>query len=696
MATYPHYPHYPHCDRRPLRACAWALLVYSLISATWQLDAQPLASKSEASIPPFLGSEFLVNTTTLNRQIYPSVESTASGDFLVLWQSTNSSNGATQAQRFATDGSLIGGELTLGQWSYDDVEVLASGDFLVAQSAMPRVHRFDASGQLLTTIDMQTADSFGPSQLSPTPDGGFAAVWNAFHQQPPPIYGRWAFEARVYGADGSTIRGPFEIAIADIAMRVLVATAADGRFVVVYPGGPTHEQLLAQRFDAAGMPIGGPILLGPIYYPLYTLRAEMAMTPGGDFAVAWRHLDDRALVSRFAADGTLVAVTEVVPPAGYLFVGRQLAFLPYGDLVVVLTGVVWTESGLDYDIFAQHIAADGTLVGDTYRVNTFTEGAQQLPSVAVQRDGTALIAWYGRDHPDDSAGVFGQRVLHSRTDLAIDVDDGVAEATPGSMVSYEILVRNLGPGNAPAVQVEDSFPEALSCSWTSTSSGGATGHEAGSGLLAQTLSMPPDSSVTYDVDCAIDPSARGTLVNSATVSTNSFDVVPENDVSTDANTVLQPLTDLEIAQSDVPDPVIAGSDLLYILEIGNSGPSSATSLVLTDTLPPGSSLLFVESDVWLCSEAGGVLSCTANELQPFETPQVRVTLRPPSTVGQVTNTVTISALEADPDSGNNTATEVTTVLQAIDVPALGRPGVTLLGLLVATFGWILIGRRRGT
>ena len=43
--------------------------------------------------------------------------------------------------------------------------------------------------------------------------------------------------------------------------------------------------------------------------------------------------------------------------------------------------------------------------------------------------------------------------------------------------------------------------------------------------------------------------------------------------------------DLSIAKSDSPDPVVAGTQLTYTLEVENDGPDIALDVVVTDTLP---------------------------------------------------------------------------------------------------------------
>ena len=91
------------------------------------------------------GSEFLVNTTTVNNQRDPSVAIDADGDFVIAWQSNgqDGSGYGIYAQRYNASGVAQGSEYivntttALGQ-SNPSVAIDADGDFVVA---------WDSSGQ---------------------------------------------------------------------------------------------------------------------------------------------------------------------------------------------------------------------------------------------------------------------------------------------------------------------------------------------------------------------------------------------------------------------------------------------------------------------------------------------------------------------------------------------------------------------
>ena len=57
--------------------------------------------------------------------------------------------------------------------------------------------------------------------------------------------------------------------------------------------------------------------------------------------------------------------------------------------------------------------------------------------------------------------------------------------------------------------------------------------------------------------------------------------------SATASTTVQARADLSITKGDSPDPVTAGQNLTYTVKVTNSGPSTASAVTVTDTLPAG-------------------------------------------------------------------------------------------------------------
>ena len=81
------------------------------------IHAQRYASDGSA-----VGDEFQVNSYTTETQAVSSVAMAAGGDFFVVWQSygsggTDSSSWSVQLQRYASDGSALGGALQVNSYT---------------------------------------------------------------------------------------------------------------------------------------------------------------------------------------------------------------------------------------------------------------------------------------------------------------------------------------------------------------------------------------------------------------------------------------------------------------------------------------------------------------------------------------------------------------------------------------------------
>ena len=116
--------------------------------------------------------------------------------------------------------------------------------------------------------------------------------------------------------------------------------------------------------------------------------------------------------------------------------------------------------------------------------------------------------------------------------------------------------------------------------------------------------------------------------------------------------------DLSIAKADTPDPVAPSGTLTYTLTISNAGPSSATGLTVTDTLPTG--VTFVSATP---TESSGPnpLVWELSDLDVYASTVITVLVTVPATTGTITNTASVGSDEIDPSTANNSVSQATTV-----------------------------------
>ncbi|MBM4255386.1 MAG: DUF11 domain-containing protein [Deltaproteobacteria bacterium] len=130
--------------------------------------------------------------------------------------------------------------------------------------------------------------------------------------------------------------------------------------------------------------------------------------------------------------------------------------------------------------------------------------------------------------------------------------------------------------------------------------------------------------------------------------------------------------DLSITQSDIPDPVQTGDPLTYTFVVTNNGPSTATEVTIRNTLPRDMTLVSAIHNQGTC-RGQHAIACDLGTLGIGKTATLALVVKPKISgiTGEVRNIATVSGLEPDPRTDNNTAVVVTTVVAA--------PGPDLVG-----------------
>ena len=124
--------------------------------------------------------------------------------------------------------------------------------------------------------------------------------------------------------------------------------------------------------------------------------------------------------------------------------------------------------------------------------------------------------------------------------------------------------------------------------------------------------------------------------------------------------------DLSITKSDSPDPVVVGGLLVYTLTVNNNGPSDATNVVVSDTLPGG--VTFV-STTGCVEDPNGVPTCSLGNIAAGGSAQYTISVTAPGTGGTITNVASVTADTADPNPDNDSVSE-DTLVTGVDLPFL--------------------------
>ncbi len=121
--------------------------------------------------------------------------------------------------------------------------------------------------------------------------------------------------------------------------------------------------------------------------------------------------------------------------------------------------------------------------------------------------------------------------------------------------------------------------------------------------------------------------------------------------------------DLSLVKTDSADPVNASGTIDYTLAITNENGSDAQNVVITDTLPVGTSFVSgsVNSNTGSCSASGQTVSCTMGQVLAGDGYNAVIKVNAPITEGQITNTATVTSDQLDTNTANNTDNETTNI-----------------------------------
>ncbi|HEY2666660.1 MAG TPA: SBBP repeat-containing protein [Actinomycetota bacterium] len=235
---------------------------------------------------------------------------------------------------------------------------------------------------------------------------------------------------------------------------------------------------------------------------------------------------------------------------------------------------------------------------------------------------------------------------------------GPVTATAGVAFTYTLTTTDNGPSPATGVTVTDLLPAA------ETFASASPGCTNTSGTVVCTMgNLASGASATATI--TVTPTSVGAVTNTATVSANEADPNPANNSSSATTTVsTAPLrADVAVTKTATATATVT-TPITYTVTARNNGPNGATGVNVTDTLPAGITFVSASSTQGTCSNASGTVTCTQGPLASGATSTITIVVTAPSSPTTITNTATIKANEADPNTANNTASATTQVVAA--------------------------------
>jgi hypothetical protein len=251
-----------------------------------------------------VGSEFLVNTNTNDKQVCPRVATNNVGGFVIVWESANVPEVDQKAiccQLYDSNGLRIGMEFVinngLSDGRYPDVAMDSEGNFAVvwmqdksSNSIIGRLYNSDGTVKdepfEVSTIRFSSVTQ--PS-IAMSREGSFVVVWDG----DPKLAGLDDIHARMFDPNGTAIGEQFIVNTTTEGpqQNPKVAINHRGQFIIVWDSkidpDINEREIFAQRYDSDGYTIGKEFQVN-IYIEGDQKRPAVAIREGRNLITTWQ------------------------------------------------------------------------------------------------------------------------------------------------------------------------------------------------------------------------------------------------------------------------------------------------------------------------------------------------------------------------------------------------------------------------
>ena len=387
-----------------------------------------------------------VNTYTTSTQYEPTLAALPDGNYVVAWRSNNqdpdNSDGVFQqifgaASEFDRQANPTI-EDVVSSVTFDENTVNAAPQVIDALAAVGDIDSADFDGgQLLVTYVQGVQTGSAEDQLTINSQGSGAdqveLIGSSVRYEGVEI---GVVDGTDNGQDGAALRISFNANASVEAVESVLQNLAYGNS----SHSPDTERTISIRLSdgdgGTSQPSTVEINVTPeydgtpalfeeeqvnVYTPSTQHQPAVAALSGGGHVVVWSSYNQDAGVNtygvfgqRYDADG--VAVGEEFQINSTETASQEqprVAGLDDGSFVVV-----WTDSsgadGSGWGVFGQRYAADGSVLGSEFQVNTYAPSTQWQPDVAAVTGGF-VATWSSNGQDGSSYGVYGQRFNNDGT-----------------------------------------------------------------------------------------------------------------------------------------------------------------------------------------------------------------------------------------------------------------------------------------
>ncbi len=325
--------------------------------------------------------------------------------------------------------------------------------------------------------------------------------------------------------------------------------------------------------------------------------------------------------------------------------------LPAGvtDVTVTNGSVSVSQSGL---ILSMTLASLPVYGAATVSVSaTFTSSMLGTNVTALVTSTASVASSTTNLNPNNTTASATVVVSEPTADLAVSMTGSPGSVLQGALLTYTINVTNNGPFPADGVALAVTLP--ANANFISATA--SQGTVFADGTFAELGNIGLGTNVVVTI--VVSPTITGNITASAVVSLSppEIDPISFNNFAS-VSTTVGPAADLGVAAFATPSPVVAGGNLGYIVTVSNAGPSPATGVVFSQSMPAGST--FVSSTLPGHTVANNLINATITNLASGSNILIVNVVKTPALPSGVQSNLLVSTFSVfgqpgDPNPNNN-------------------------------------------
>jgi len=305
-----------------------------------------------------------------------------------------------------------------------------------------------------------------------------------------------------------------------------------------------------------------------------------------------------------------------------------------------------------------------------------------ITATAIDNDATANSVFVGNTSEFSACKA-------AQTNLSITNVDSADPVLPGDSLTYTLTVSNpAAESYAGNVIVTDTLPVGLTYVSANPSQGTCSFDSPTRKVTCSIGQLPNNVTATVAIATTVNLSiTTTTLSNTASVTSDTFDPLLSNNTAKQTTGIAH--ANLGLTITDSPDPVLADALLTYKVVVTNFGTDTATNVALTDTLPANVSLISAVATQGSCTPGSGIINCNLGTLNNRQGASVIILIRPNYQAQNTTiiSTASVSALQVDPITTNNSVSASTRVNASSGIPPLYQYTIATPTLTWNSISW---------